>query len=146
MILWRVSRFCDLMGIGGLRASGRWHTAGRPIVYLAESPAGAVVEVCVHTASNNVPPAIIMLQIEGPDISIPAVAPGDLKGDWIKDIDVTRGIGDRWLAEGSTVLFRVPSVVVPSTFNVLFNPVHARAREFEVTHVYVYPFDVRIKK
>jgi len=146
MILWRVSRFRDLVGIGGLRASGRWHTAGRPIVYLAESPAGAMVEVCVHTASNNVPPAIIMLQVEGPDISIPAVALEDLKGDWIKDVDVTRAIGDTWLAEGSTVLLRVPSVVVPSTFNVLLNPVHVQAREFEITQVYVYPFDVRLKK
>jgi RES domain-containing protein len=87
-----------------------------------------------------------MLQIEGPDVSIPAVQKEDLKGDWIKDIDVTRGIGDKWLAEGSTVLFRVPSVVVPSTFNVLLNPVHAQAREFEITQVYVYPFDVRLKK
>ena len=146
MILWRVSRFRNLSGTGGLRASGRWHSAGRPIVYLAESPAGAMVEVCVHTASNNVPPAIIMLQIEGPDISIPAVEPEDLKRDWIKDVDVTRAIGDKWLAEGTTVLFRVPSVIVPSTFNVLLNPVHPQAREFEITQVYVYPFDVRLKK
>jgi RES domain-containing protein len=146
MILWRVSRFRDLKGSGGLRASGRWHTAGRPIVYLAESPAGAMIEVCVHTASNNIPPAITMLQIEGPDIECSTVQLEELQDDWVENVEITRAIGDRWLAEGSTVLLRVPSAIVPSTFNVLFNPVHPRAREFEITHVYVYPFDVRLKK
>lgn len=145
MILWRVSRFRDLKGIGGLRASGRWHTAGQPIVYLAESPAGVVLEVCVHTASNNVPPAITMLEIEGPNVAVPTVQLEELEGDWIKDVGVCRAIGDKWLAEGSSLLLRVPSVIVPSTFNVLFNPVHPQAAEFEITHVHVYPFDVRLK-
>ena len=146
MILWRVSRFRDLKGSGGLRASARWHTAGQPIVYLAESPAGAVLEVCAHTASNSIPPAITMLEIEGPDVPVPSVQPDELQGDWIKDVDVCRAVGDKWLAEGSAVLLRVPSVIVPSTFNVLFNPVHPLAAEFEIVHVYVYPFDVRLKK
>ena len=42
MILWRISRHRDLSGEGGLRAAGRWHEAGRPVVYLAESPAAAM--------------------------------------------------------------------------------------------------------
>ena len=146
MVLWRVSRFRDLKGIGGLRASGRWHTAGRPIVYLAESAAGAILEVCVHTAANNVPPAIIMLEVAGPDMTVPAVQQKDLKGDWVRNIEITRSIGDRWLAAGETVLLRVPSVIAPSTFNLLFNPVHAQASEFEIRNVYVYPFDPRLKK
>ena len=146
MILWRVSRFRDLKGAGGLKASGRWHTAGQPIVYLAETPAGAVLEVCVHTASNNIPPSITLLEIEGPDVPVPSVQPEELQGDWIKDVDVSRPIGDKWLAEGSAVLLRVPSVIVPCTFNVLFNPAHPQAGEFEITHVHVYPFDVRLKK
>jgi RES domain-containing protein len=146
MVLWRVSRFRDLKGSGGLRASGRWHTAGRPIVYLAESPAGAMIEVCAHTASNNIPPAITMLQIEGREVGCSTIRLEDLQRDWVEDVEITRAIGDKWLAEGSAVLLRVPSAIVPSTFNVLFNPVHPQAHEFEITHVYVYPFDVRLKK
>jgi hypothetical protein len=41
MVLWRISRHRDLRGIGGLKAAGRWHYAGDPIVYLAETPAAA---------------------------------------------------------------------------------------------------------
>jgi hypothetical protein len=48
MVLWRISNFAGLKGIGGLRALGRWHFAGRPVVYLAEHPAGALLETLVH--------------------------------------------------------------------------------------------------
>jgi RES domain-containing protein len=58
MILWRISRHRDLSGAGGMRAAGRWHEAGRPVVYLAESPAAALLEVCVHTSANDVPPGV----------------------------------------------------------------------------------------
>ena len=40
-----------LSGRGGLEADGRWHTAGRPVVYLASSEALAVLEVRVHLGS-----------------------------------------------------------------------------------------------
>lgn len=146
MILWRVSRFEDLKGIGGLRSPGRWHTAGRPIVYLAESPAGALLEVCVHTASNDIPPDFTLLQVEGPDMPVPLIDPDKLPTDWNTKISVTRDIGDKWLASTSSVLLKVQSVIVPRTFNLLFNPLHPQAREFEIRQMIVYPFDVRIKQ
>jgi RES domain-containing protein len=46
--LWRISNFVDLSGEGGLGASGRWHTEGRLVVYLADCPAGALLERIVH--------------------------------------------------------------------------------------------------
>ena len=48
MVLWRISNYADLRGMGGLRAPGRWHYAGQPIVYLAEHPALALLEILVH--------------------------------------------------------------------------------------------------
>jgi RES domain-containing protein len=68
MILWRISRHRDLSGIGSLKAAGRWHHAGRSIVYLAEAPAAALLKVCVHTSANDVPPEFTLLKIEGPDL------------------------------------------------------------------------------
>lgn len=146
MILWRVSRFRDLKGIGGLKTIGRWHTAGRPIVYLAENPPGALLEVCVHTASNDLPPDFTLLQIEGPDIAVQAHNPSELPTDWTTNVRATREVGDKWLVEGSSVLLRVPSVIIPCTFNLLFNPLHPHAKEFDIRQSYVYPFDVRIKQ
>jgi RES domain-containing protein len=60
MVLWRISRHRELSGTGGLRASGRWHHAGHRIVYLAESPAGALLEVCAHTSAHDIPPDFLL--------------------------------------------------------------------------------------
>src|SRR5690242_21710008 len=98
MVLWRISRHRDLDGLGGLRAPGRWHERGLPVVYLAESPAGALLEVCVHTSANDIPPEYTLLTVEaGNDARIEAVDSATLIGDWAEREDVTQEIGSAWL-------------------------------------------------
>jgi RES domain-containing protein len=146
MVLWRISRHLDLNGIGGLRASGRWHYAGQPVVYLAESPACALLEVCVHTAVSDVPPTFTLLKVEGPPLEIADVAPGDLPGDWQSRFEITRDLGTRWLQKNEALLLRIPSAIVPQTANFLFNPLHPDARQFKIVEALRYPFDIRIKQ
>jgi len=38
------------------------------VVYVAESPAGALIETCVHTSANDIPPSFTMLKVVGPDL------------------------------------------------------------------------------
>jgi len=146
MILWRISRHRDLSGAGGLRAPGRWHFAGQAIVYLAESTAAALLEVCVHTSANDVPPDFTLLRVEGPDLRVPSVRLQDLPPSWRDEPDVTRRIGTAWLVKGEAVLLRVPSALVPETTNLLFNPRHDAAAKFRVAETFRYPFDARLKK
>jgi RES domain-containing protein len=146
MILWRISRHRDLSGVGGLKASGRWHHAGQPIVYLAGSPSAVLLEVCVHTSANDVPPEYTLLKIEGPDAKIAVIKPEDLPPDWATRVDVTRDLGTEWLRENRGALLQVPSAIVPETSNFLFNPIHADAAKFSIMDVFAYPFDVRLKK
>ena len=145
MILWRISRHRDLTGTGGLKAAGRWHYAGHVIVYMTETPASALLEVCVHTSANDVPPEFTLLKIEGPDLEIPSVKSDDLPQDWRTRLEVTRDIGAGWLEKNDSVLLQVPSVIVPETVNLLFNPSHKHAPKFHITDVFSYPFDIRIK-
>lgn len=144
MVLWRISRHRDLSGSGGLRAAGRWHHAGHPIVYLAETPAAALLEVCVHTSANDVPPDFTLLKIEGPDFEVPALA--GLPKDWRKRLEVTRDLGTAWLEKAEGPLLRVPSAIVPETMNCLFNPAHRQASKFRVVESFRSPFDPRIKR
>ena len=146
MILWRISRHRDLRGIGGLRAAGRWHYAGRPIVYLAETPASALLEVCVHTSANDVPPEFTLLKIEGPDLDVPFVGVDTLPKGWRTNLEITRDLWTSWLERNETVILRVPSAIVPQTMNCLFNPAHGRAGEFHIVDAIAYPFDERLKK
>ena len=146
MILWRISLHRGLGGTGGIRAPGRWHHAGQPVVYLAESPAGALLEVCVHTSANDVPPEFVLLKIEAPETHGEVVEAEDLPQGWQSRLELTRDLATAWLRKKETALLQVPSAIVPETTNFLLNPAHPGAKKFTVTHVFSYPFDARLKK
>jgi RES domain-containing protein len=146
MILWRISNYPDLSGIGGVLHHGRWHHRGRPVIYLAESPAGALLEALVHieaTGPSELPAGYQLLEVELPDDAhtTDATLPG---ADWPRQLQLTRRCGDTWLAEGQSLLLRVPSAVVARTHNRLFNPLHPQAAQCRVISVARYPFDSRL--
>jgi RES domain-containing protein len=145
MTLWRISRHRDLSGLGGFKAPGRWHYAGQPIVYLAGSPSAALLEVCVHTGANDVPPEFTLLKIEGPDSEALVIKREDLPPDWRTRLEATRDLGTAWLRKNESVLLQVPSAIVPVTANFVLNPMHIHAAEFHITDVFSYPFDARLK-
>jgi RES domain-containing protein len=146
MTLWRISRHRDLSGAGGLKVPGRWHHAGQPVVYLAQSPAAALLEVCVHTSANDVPPEFTLLKIEGPDPKVSVITLDDLPEKWRARLEVTRNLGTVWLHKKESVLLQIPSAIVPETGNFLFNPLHPDAKTFRIAGAFSYPFDARLKK
>jgi RES domain-containing protein len=145
MVLWRISRHNDLSGMGGFRASGRWHRLGEPVVYLAQTPAAALLEVCVHTSANDVPPEYTLLKVVGPDSPLTVIYLKDLPQDWKARIETTQELGTQWLQKKASVLLRVPSAIVPETENFLFNPLHPDGAQFHIQKSYVYPFDPGLK-
>jgi RES domain-containing protein len=147
MLLWRISSHQNLDGGGGLHTSARWHTQGRRVVYLAEHPAAALLEVLVHLELDpeNLPPAYKLLKIEAPaNLSIQNLTDSDLPPGWRQDSTVTRRLGDEWLAARSSALLRVPSAVAPETLNYLLNPLHPRAAALKILSCRSYPWDERL--
>lgn len=148
MRLWRISNYADLQGVGGLRAGARWHNRGRPIVYLAESPPGALIEILVHqeiASPAALPDRYRLLTVAMEDGLVPLDAPS-LPPDWRERTDVTRSVGDAWLATGRTALLRVPSAIMPDVYNVLLNPLHPDAGKLRITDTLDVPFDPRLFK
>jgi|SRR5690348_9173318 len=149
MFLWRIGNHTALDGRGGLLASARWHTQGRPIVYLAESPAGALVEVLVHLELDpgHLPKSYRLLKAQAPDdLAMQTIPRTELPNGWINNETATRTVGDEWLASGKTALLRVPSVIVPETSNLLLNPEHSDAPKVKVLWQAEYPWDARLLK
>jgi RES domain-containing protein len=145
MVLWRISQFHDLNGEGGLLFSARWHSAGLPVVYLAESPAGALLEICANTSADDLPPTFTLLKIKGPDIPAEEILVDGLPSGWVTSFEFTRGIGTEWLKGQRSALLCVPSALAPETSNYLLNPLHSYAGLFSIEHSYEYPFDLRLK-
>src|SRR5450432_3498136 len=100
MRLWRISNHANLSGDGGLYASGRWHSRGRRVVYLADHPASALVEVMVHLEidAEDLPTHYQLLGVEVPDdIAIMRVDEAGLPAGWREQTELTRARGDDWL-------------------------------------------------
>ena len=139
MALWRLCRrpFADLSGEGAQRLGGRWNSRGRPMVYLAEHPALAAMEVRVHLdlPFELLPADYVLMRVAMPDslaTTLEAVPPD------------TVATGDAWLAGGRSAALRVPSVLIPHAWNVLLNPRHPAAAEARVVSVEPFGFDPRL--
>ena len=146
MILWRVSNYATLDGSGGLVVSGRWHSKGRPVIYCSLNPATALLETLVHMEidAEDRPERFQMLKIQGPDkLSREQVEAPKLTSNWQANLHLSQRLGDQWLGEGRTLLLEVPSILVPETWNVLINPLHAEIGKLKIAARYQHPFDAR---
>jgi RES domain-containing protein len=147
VVLWRISNHISLAGDGGMRSSGRWHTRGHRIVYCSQSPAAALLEILVHFEIDvrDLPARYRLMKLHAPDdLGVEEVAVHSLPADWTQQTDVTRSYGDRWLQAEHSPLLRIPSAVVPETFNVLLNPTHPDASLIAVVHVSDHAIDPRL--
>jgi RES domain-containing protein len=145
--LWRISNYADLTGAGGLISPGRWHSRGTDIVYLAESPASALLERLVHLEIDtaDLPDFYQLIAVDIPDdVVSEAIDEKSLPANWRHDDNATRPAGDIWLKENRTALLRVPSAIVPYTVNWLLNPIHPDAAKARISLVDRAPFDRRL--
>jgi RES domain-containing protein len=148
MRLWRLYRQVHgpgLDGAGGRYAPGRWHSQGKPIVYFGETAAIVVLEKLAHL-NPDVLPADLMLGLFEGELSIRDAWSADLKAqiDLADNIEATRAIGDEWLEARTTCVLRVPSIVVPEEFNLVFNPQHPDAAKLSLVRERRFTFDDRL--
>ena len=127
-----------------MRRTGRWHSMGRPVVYLSEHPALALLETLVHLEIDSIDDLpdtykLLKVAIEDPP-SLIEVAESS------PDESVSRMVGDEWLKGVGSLLLRVFSVLVPESSNYLFNPSHPDAGKARIVANYDWPFDKRFVK
>lgn len=136
---WRICRapYADLLGEGARLYGGRWNSPGRPLVYLAEHPALAALEVRVHLdlPHDLLPDDYVLMKVILPDEPPEEIA--TLPAD-------TAAAGDAWIASASSAVLRVPSVLIPSAYNLLLNPQHPRAAAAQIISTEPFQFDARL--
>ena len=128
MRLWRISRrafaLTALNGYGAAQHGGRWNSRGTPVVYTAEHQSLELLELLAHIEKMEMPDDLVFTGIDVLDRVIASV--DSLPDGWasVPHTAVSQAVGDQWIASRSSVAMRVPSVIVPSEYNVLLNPLH----------------------
>ena len=127
--LWRISNHADLIGLGGEKTDGRWHTAakGKRIVYLSESPSLALIEVLANLRGDPrlFPDRYQLIEVKVVD------RVWELRRN-VTELSVKSAHSDitvtSWLLGLTSALMTVPSIPAPKSTNVLFNPLHRDAQ------------------
>jgi RES domain-containing protein len=136
---WRICRlpFADLHGEGARRYGGRWNSPGRALVYLAEHPALAALEVRVHLdlPHDLLPDDYALVEVALPDEPPEEVAA--LPADTVAE-------GDSWIESARSAVLRVPSALLPRAWNLLLNPRHPRASDARIIATEPFRFDPRL--
>lgn len=147
LYVWRLSNHPDLGGRGGLISSGRWHTAGRSIVYTADeiTTAFAELDIRLSNASFLIPARLLLLKISVPiALDMLDVQATDLPEGWSKRSPrgwrLCQPVGNRWLQGNYSAVMKVPSAARLGSYNFLLNPVHQDMERIRLLDVYQQPF------
>src|SRR3954471_7634965 len=128
MIVFRVAdqRFPIFDGTGALLVGGRWNSPGRPVIYAAETFAGALLEILVHSNLGRVPKTHAAIEISIPDkVSVENLEGLELPKWDAEDQIASRAFGDEWLISRRSAVLMVPSTVTRGhEHNILINPLH----------------------
>ena len=137
--LWRIAADTphygadDLSGKGAERSGGRWNRPGTPMLYSSTSRALACLETMVHLAPTALPLNRYLVELVIPTDAWRAATLFDPERAVGWDAEpaglVSIDWGTAWARSASSLLARVPSVIVPEDVNVLVNPAHPDIRQ-----------------
>jgi RES domain-containing protein len=142
MIIYRLARteFCDVSGEGAKRYGGRWNLPGHPALYGCNSVSAALLERLtidpeLFAAERYVLYSVMEFNCPDELISMPALK--ELPNGWdaIPASHSSMEYGTALLNKG-TLCFQMPSVVDPSSFTFVLNPL---SRDFKKVKWKIYP-------
>lgn len=135
-------------GEGARRYGGRWNSKGVAVVYTSASPSLAALEMLVHLQAQEILRAYLLASISFDKSLVEDLPASKLPGNWRKDPApaALQAIGDRWVAQASAAILRVPSVLIDSEWNYLLNPNHPDFANCECGKTKAFRFDSRLLK
>jgi RES domain-containing protein len=137
----------DLSGNGAAIAGGRWNPRGMRVLYTCCNASTALLESLVHMAGLLPASGYFLVTLEVPGAVydgafVPALPEG--WADLTHEPAATRALGRQWLDTGEHLAMRVPSVVCPSDYNLLLNPMHPDMASVKVMSALPFTLDPRL--
>lgn len=135
-----LTQYCDASGEGTKIYGGRWNIPGTPAVYAGSSVSASLLErltIDPELLSYERYIRYSIMEISIPDHLINTPKTDDLPLDWdhIPAVRASMELGTHLLKSG-IFCFAVPSVVDPSSFNYVINPL---SESFPLLEFKVYP-------
>lgn len=115
--------------------AGRWNGSGRKVIYCAESIALAFLENMIRRQGIGFNQDFKTMILEIPDtMKIQFVQFKELPAGWRKfnDYSKSQPIGNTWYDEGIFPILKVPSAVLPESYNYVLNATHPDCRKIKL--------------
>ena len=134
-------------GEGARRVGGRWNSKGTRVLYMSENRSLAVLEILVHL-SASLPDRYVLGGAGIPDdVAVDILDESELPAKWStldpREQELTRRMGDEWLAQQRSVILSVPSVVLGER-NYVLNPAHPDFQRIAFASPIPFRFDMRL--
>jgi RES domain-containing protein len=135
-------------GEGARLHGGRWNSPGTRVAYASDSIALAALEVLAHLQSTVVLQAYSLASLRFPEEGVEVLQPRSLPARWRRfpSPPENQAIGDQWVAQGRSLILRVPSAIIPTAANFLINPSHPDFGKIVIERPERFAFDPRLLK
>ncbi|WP_230467676.1 RES family NAD+ phosphorylase [Lujinxingia vulgaris] len=134
-------------GEGARRFGGRWNHRGSAVAYTSESLALATLEQLVHVSAGIPLAGRVAIRVDIPDdLPVRTILPDELPEGWrrVDGLRALKTLGSEWILSRESAVLRVPSVIIPSEFNLLLNPSHPDLARLTFHLPEPYAFDPRL--
>lgn len=127
MLVFRIVHklYANTLFASGMR--GRWNSAGNKVIYASETVTLALLENMVRRQGVGFNGDFKIMFIEVPDGAVvETVTENDLEAGWRdpNDYSQCQPLGDRWFNAGKALALKVPSAVMPLSYNLVLNTLH----------------------
>jgi len=130
MVVYRIAHKKHKDHLFALGISGRWNSAGKKILYCAESIPLAFLESMIRRQGAGFNHDYNIVIIEMPDdLLVKTISLFDLADGWrsFRDYFICQQIGNAWFDELDTPVLKVPSAVVVQCYNYV---IHAQHKDY----------------
>jgi|SRR5699024_3871112 len=134
----------DLTGEGARIHGGRWSKKGVNMLYTSEYGSLAALEILVHTPIATSPADLQMVVISIPDdVPFETLDPNTLPANWTQypAPSALAERGTEWVQSASSLILKVPSVIIRSEWNFLINPAHSDFSRIRINEIRGFQLD-----
>lgn len=135
-------------GEGAYEFGGRWNSPGYRLVYASETLALACLEMLVHLDRSSLLRSYVFIEVSFSGSLVSEIEDvTELPPDWRSSLGSIelQTIGDNWIANGERGILKVPSAVIPRSYNYLINPEHEKFEDIALADPEPVGFDPRLK-